>query len=107
MLQLCFAENGALGKRFPTRLFRAVIRRQIRIVFRIPLFDIDAVENAAELERQTAQHAIEPGAARGRLDFAGVIRRNGGDLISEDDAALHQIDFAEVLDRIRRPVAAV
>src|SRR4051794_37366076 len=83
------------------------MRAEMRIGLRIPLLDVDAVDDSLQLEREAAQDSIEARAVLVRLDFARVRRRDGRDLVGEDDAALHQIEIAEMLERVRRPVAAV
>src|SRR3954454_9042197 len=83
------------------------MRAEMRIGLRIPLLDIDAIDDALQLEREAAQDSVESRAMLVRLDFARIRRRNRRDLVGEDDAALHHIEIAEMLERVRRPIAAV
>src|SRR3954451_19598422 len=83
------------------------MRTEVRIGLRIPFLDVDAIDDPLQLEREAAQDSIEPGAVLARLDLARIRRRNRRDLIGQDDAALHQIEIAEMLERVRRPIAAV
>src|SRR3954451_13508843 len=83
------------------------MRAEMRIGLGIPLLDVDSIDDSVELEREAAQDSIESRAMLARLDFTRVRRRNRRDLIGQDDAALHQIEVAEMLERVRRPIAAV
>src|SRR3954451_2155457 len=83
------------------------MRTEVRISLRIPLVDVDAIDDPLQLEREAAQDSVEAGAMLARLDLSRVRRRDRRDLIGQDDAALHQIEIAEMLERVRRPIAAV
>ena len=63
---------------------------------RIPGAVVDPVENAAEFLRMGVERGLQAMPQLGVLDLLGIARRNGGDEIRIDDAALHDIDRADM-----------
>ena len=68
--------------------------RQVRIVRRIPDRRIDAVDDPRERVATRCEQALEPAAARRRLDLLRVGRAHGAHRIGEHDARLQQVELA-------------
>ena len=70
----------------------------LRIGGRVVFVHVDAVEDARQMLHPGAEQAVQPLAVIGRLDFVGIGRADGGDLVGEHDAALHERAHAEELE---------
>jgi len=62
----------------------------MRIVDRIPQVRVDAVQDAAQIRRTFAQHAVEAAAEFRRGDFTCVGRTDRADASTEHDAGFHE-----------------
>ena len=69
---------------------------------RIPRFDVDAVEDAAEHAGAAIQHVAQSHAAFVRENFFGIRRRHRRDAIGQLYARLEEADSALGLDAVAR-----
>src|SRR5437764_15130169 len=83
------------------------MRSDVRVGGGIPLIDVDAVQDAVQLEGEASQDPVQPGSVLARLNLSRIRWRYSRQLIGEDDASLHQVDVAVVLEGVRRPIPAV
>src|ERR1051325_2476318 len=68
-----------------------VVSRDLGINLGVPHIVINAVEDAAEFLLMNPESSLQAHPERSVANFKGITRRNGGDEIGIDDAALHQI----------------
>ena len=82
-------------------VIRIVVRVNLRVLRRIVIVHVDAVEDAHELIFARAQEAVQTLAVERGLDFVRVARGNGGQLVRVDKAGLHVVRAAVALQLVR------
>mmetsp|Transcript_9372 Transcript_9372/g.23218 ORF Transcript_9372/g.23218 Transcript_9372/m.23218 type:complete len:701 (+) Transcript_9372:119-2221(+) len=88
-----------LARRLARAQVRVVVGGQQRVLGRVPIDRIHAVQDAAELvlDKVLVEHGAQE-AARARVDDVGRVRRaDRGDRVGVDDAALHQVEPLRVV----------
>ncbi len=81
----------------PGQVFRRVVRRQPAVRGRVPLRIVHAIQNAAQVSRAPAQHAVEAVAEFRRLNFPGIFAAHRGHNVRENQAALEEVEGVEML----------
>ena len=95
-------ENLDLGSRFPRQILFAERRGQERVVRRIPLVRVYAVQDAHESISSSADDAVKAEASVGPLNLVRVARAHRRDEICVVDAAFEEADPAPELEPAHR-----
>ena len=82
-------------------VIRIVVRVNLRVLRRVVIVHVDAVEDAHELILARAQEAVQTLAVERGLDLVRVARGNGGQLVRVDKAGLHVVRAAVALQLVR------
>jgi hypothetical protein len=93
--------SSALQAALPVHVLGVEHLRQGAVDGRVPLLDVDAVQDAAQVAAAPRQHPVQAEAEGRGLDLprvGGAHRRQHG---AVDDGRLHQVEVAEVLELVR------
>ena len=93
-------EQRALRLPLPLEPLHIERRRQKRIVRRVPLVDVDAVENADQRIGSRSHHAVEAIAVLGTLNFIRIGRTDRRHRVGEFHARLEQAEAIPELEAI-------
>ena len=101
LLQPQFLLKLRLAHGLPGEVLGRIRVRNERVLLGTPAFGIDPVHDPGQVRLPVAQEAFQPGAGLAALDdLARVGRRDGGQLVGEDQSRLHQADLVVELQRV-------
>ena len=83
------------------QMIRVEVGVDHRVLRRVVIVDVDAVEDAGELILARAQQAVEALAVERGLNLIRIARGHGGQLVRVDEAGLHVVRAAVALELVR------